>query len=398
MAALGGTAAIVPLGSVSGSVQLNLSLGSVFTCTITGDVVFSFTGWPAGAVVAEPTVIATQDATGHSMSFVGVTWLPSGTPPTFQTGASQTSITSFFSPDNGVTVYGQGGSAAGGGFGVFGDGSDGAVVLDGTNAYGSILGKSGSTYWLLRDVYLSSLTIAAGVTLQSGGGGTGTFRLLCSGVASIASTAAITTSPNVSASGSTGGSNGVASSVVVGATGPNATTGGGVVGNNVAGANGGFGGRGGNASAGGTVSGVNGTAALPAGASLPRALPWASAMSYLVGGTLAYFPGGASGSPGAGDGVNAGGGAGAGGNPLWMACEALVNNGSIRSSGGNGAAGVAGNAGGGGGGQGGPIILIYGSYSGTGSIISTGGNGGGAAGTGSAGASGGAGWIVRLVN
>jgi hypothetical protein len=398
IAALGLTAAAVPLGNVAGMVQLNLSLGSVFTCTVVGDAVFQFTGWPAGTVVAEPAVIATQDGTGHSISYTGVTWLPSGSPPLFQTGAGQTNVNSFFSPDNGATVYGQGGSTTGGGFGTYGDGSDGAAVLDGTNTYSSILGKSGTTYWLLRDVYLSGLTIAAGVTLQLGGGATGTFRLLCNGTASIAATAFVTTSVNTAASGSTGGSNGVASSVVVGAAGPNGTTGGGVTGNNVAGANGGFGGKGGNASGGATTSGTNGVATMPAGASLPRALPWASAMSYLVAGTLAYFPGGASGSPGAGDGTNAGGGAGAGGNPLWMACQSLVNNGTIRASGGSGAAGTGGNAGGGGGGQGGPIVLIYGSYSGSGSIVSQGGNGAAGVGTGSAGASGGAGWIVRLTN
>lgn len=387
----------VALGNVSGTVTLDLSLGRTFTCTVTGTAVFQFTNWPSGTVTTEPTVIATQDSTGHAISFTGVTWLPSGSPPSFQLGAGQTNVVPFFSSDNGTTIYGQGGSATGGGFGAYGDGSDGAVTLDGTNTY-SFLGKSGLTYWLTRDVYLSSLTIAAGVTLQLGGGATGTFRLYCSGTASIAATAFITVSPNTAASGATGGSNGVASSVVVGAAGPNGTTGGGVAGNSVAGANGGFGGKGGNASAGATVSGTNGVATMPTGASLPRALPFAAEMSYLVAGVKAYFPGGASGSPGAGDGTNAGGGAGAGGNPLWMSVQNLVNNGTIRSSGGSGAAGTGGNAGGGGGGQGGPIILIYGSYSGSGSITSVGGNGGAAAGTGTAGASGGAGWIVKLVN
>ncbi len=387
----------VPLGNVSGTVQVDLSQGRTFTCTITGNAVFQFINWPAGATATEPTIIAKQDATGHTVSFTGVTWLPSGTPPSFQTGPNQTNVIPFFSPDNGTTIYGQGGSATGGGFGVYGDGSDGAAVLDGTNTYSSILGKSGNTYWLLRDVYLSSLTIASGVTLQLGGGGTGTFRAFCTGTVSVASSAFITTSINTAASGATGGSNGVASSVVVGATGPNGTTGGGVTGNNVAGASGGFGGRGGNAG-GGNTSGVNGVATMPTGATLPRALPFAAEMAYLTGGTKAYFPGGASGSPGAGDGTNAGGGAGAGGNPLWMAALSLANNGTIRSSGGAGAAGTGGNAGGGGGGQGGPIVLIYGSYSGSGSITSVGGNGGAAAGSGSAGASGGAGWIVRLTN
>lgn len=388
----------VSLGSTSGTVICDLSLGSTFLASVTGSTVFQFSGWPSGTRVTEPTVIATQDATGHSITFTGISWLPTGSPPpSFQVGANQVNITSFFSVDNGVTIYGQGGSATGGGFGVYGDGSDGAVILDGTNTY-SFLGKSGSTYWLTRDTFFSAVSVASGVTLQLGGGGTAVFRLLCTGTASVASGGFLTTAINTAAAGATGGSNLTTGTMVPGANGPSGTTGGGVVGTSVAGANGGFGGRGGNANAGGTLSGLNGTSALPTGASLPRAIPWASALSYLVNGVLSYYPGGASGSPGAGDGTNAGGGAGAGGNTLWAAVQNLTNAGTIKSTGGNGAAGVGGNAGGGGGGQGGPVVLIYGAYSGAGTITSTGGNGGAAAGTGTAGASGGAGWIVKLVN
>ncbi|MFE0326323.1 hypothetical protein ACFW08_05840 [Streptomyces sp. NPDC058960] len=386
------------LGNVSGSVVLDLAQARTFSCTLTGPTVFSFANWPAGQTTTEPTIIATQDATGgRSMSFTNVTWLPSGSPPAFQLGAGQVNVVPLFSSDNGTTVYGQGGSATGGGFGTYGDGSDGAVVLDGVNTY-PFLGKSGNTYWLTRDTYLASLTIASGVTLQTGGGGTATFRLFCSGTISIGSGAFLASFINTAASGATGGTNLATGTLVPGANGPNGTTGGGVVGTNVSGANGGFGGRGGNASGGATTAGVNGVATMPTGASLPRALPWASAMSYLVAGVVGYFPGGASGSPGAGDGTNAGGGAGQGGNPLWVAALNIVNNGTIQSRGGNGGAATGGNAGGGGGGQGGPVVLIYGAYSGSGSISSLGGNGGASAGTGTAGASGGSGWIVRLTN
>lgn len=389
---------VVALGNVTGAIQLDLSLGSIFTCTVTGNVVFSFTNWPTGLVAVEPIVIATQDGVGHSISFTGVTWLPAGSPPLFQTGASQTNVTSFFSANNGTTVYGQGGSTLGGGFGVYGDGSDGAVVLDGVNTY-SFLGKSGNTYWLLRDTYFSSLTIAAGISLQLGGGGTATFRAFCKGTLSIAATAFIITAVNNGSSGATGGSNLATGSLTPGANGPAGGTGVGAAGTNVLGQSGGFAGAGG--ASGGTAGGLNGVSALTAGYSLPHALPWASLMAAIggnVSGGLQFFPGGASGGAGAGDGTNSGGGGGAGGNPLFLAAQNLVNNGTIKATGGNGAQGTAGNVGGGGGGQGGPVMVIYGSYSGSGAIQSVGGNGGALRGTGAAGASGGSGWIVQLVN
>lgn len=392
------SAAQVSLGNVVGAVSVDLSKGSTFTCTLTGNTVFTFTNWPAGAVATEPTVVAVQDATGgRTISFAGITWLPSGSAPSFLTGANQVNVTSFFSANNGATVYGQGGSASGGGFGVYGDGSDGAVVLDGTNTY-SFLGKSGVTYWLLRDVYLSSASIAAGITLQLGGGSTPVFRAYCNGAFTVASGAFVTAAVNTAASGATGGVNLLTGTLVSGANGPNGTTGGGVAGNNVAGASGGFGGRGGAASAGATAAGTNGVATMPSGASLPRSLPYAGEISYLVAGVKSYFPGGASGSPGAGDGTNAGGGAGAGGNAVLIVAQTITNNGVIKSTGGAGAAATGGNAGGGGGGQGGPVVLIYGTYAGSGTVSSFGGAGGAGAGTGAAGAVGGSGWIVQLVN
>lgn len=388
-------AASVSLGNVTGSVNVDLSLASTFTCTVTGDVVFTFINWPSGSVANEPTIIAKQDATGHTITFSGITWLPSGTPPLFQTGANQVNITSFFSADNGTTIYGQGGSATGGGFGTYGDGADGAVILDGTNTYPAFMGKSGNFYWLTRDIYPSSLTLSGGSTLQVGTGVS--YRIVCNGTVSVASGCFISATVLTNGTGATGGTQGTTGTLVAGPNGPNGTTAGGVVGTNVAGLNGGFGGRGGNAG-GGNVSGVNGVALQPTGASLPRALPWAASISYLVNGTTGYYPGGATGSPGAGDGTNAGGGAGAGGNQVYMAVQNLVNNGTIRSVGGNGGNSAGGNAGGGGGGQGGPVVLIYGTYSGTGVVSSPGGNGGTATGTGSVGAGGGSGWIVKLVN
>jgi hypothetical protein len=388
------------LGSVSGNVTLDVSSASVFVGSITGSTVFTFVNWPAGPVVPEPTVITKQDGVGHSISFAGITWLPVGSTPVFQTGPNQVNVTTFFSADNGTTVYGQGGSLSGGGFGVYGDGSDGPYVLDGS-APPPGLGKSGSTYYLTRNAFPSSVNILNGYTLQFGGGSTATFRLTCSGTFTIQPgspggfAVAFT---NTAAVGATGGSNITTGSIKPGANGPNGTTGAGVAGNSVIGGSG-SGGRGG--ASGATTSGSAGTSSLPVGYSLPRALPWAALLAATgpnVPGGIDYFPGGASGSPGSGDGTNAGGGAGQGGNPIHLIARDIINNGTIWTPGGRGAAGTGGNAGGGGGGQGGPIIMVCKTYSGSGLVQPFGGAGGAGVGTGSAGAAGGNGWVVTVLN
>ena len=385
---------------VKGNVSLDLSTGTgTFIRTLTGDTVFEFVNWPSGMAM-EPTVIATQDSTGgHSITYTNVTWLPSGTVPLYETGAGQVNINSFFSDDAGVTVYGQGGTSAGGGFGVYGDGSDGAVVLDGTNTY-SFLGYKNGYYWPTRDVFLSSLAVTSGITFQLSGGTTPAFKVFCSGLASIASGGQIVTYVNTASSGATGGSNLATGSLAPGASAPSGVTGAGAAGTTVLGQSGKAAGAGG-AAASGTAGGAGGKSNLDAGYSLPRALPWAATMAAyapnVTNGTR-FFPGGASGGAGAGDGSNSGGAGGVGGNPLFLAAYSIVNNGTISAKGGRGGDAAGGNAGGGGGGQGGPVMLIYSTYSGSGSISSAGGAGGAAAGSGTAGSAGEASWIIKLVN
>jgi hypothetical protein len=388
----------VSLGNVSGNVALDVSSGSVFVATVTGSTVFSFVNWPAGSVAPEPTVIATQDSAGHPISFSGITWLPLGSTPTFQTGAGQVNVVAFFSVDGGATVYGQGGASSGGGYGVYGDGSDGAYVLDGSTPPVG-LGKAGTTYYLMRDVFPSSVTLASGYSLEFGGGATPTYKLSCNGT--FTNNGFVVTFPNnPSATGATGQVNLTGGTLKVGAAGANGGVGAGAVGGNVIGLAGGAAGKGGNAGN-GTAGGNGGTSSVPAGYTLPRRLPDASLVAFVgpsAPNGMDFWPGGAGGGSGAGDGTNAGGGGGAGGNALYLAARNLVNNGQIYSKAGSGAPGVGGNAGGGGGGQGGPVILIYGTYSGTGSVSSIGGNGGAGAGTGQAGIAGGANFIVKVVN
>jgi hypothetical protein len=401
------------LGSVSGAVSLDLSVADTFTCTVTGTTRFSFTysaTAPSPMVTIEPTVFVTQDSTGgHQISFSNVTWLPSGTVPAFPTGANQSGIACFLTPDLATTVYGQGALETGGGFGVYGDGSDGAIVLDGTtpNPYGFIgTGSQANYYWALRDIHATSVIIAPGCTLQLAGGGTAAFRLYCSGTLTINS-GYVVTYVNKASSGATAGSNLTWGSLVPGANAPAGSTAKavGAAGTSVTGGWGNgatvVGGAGGKNSL-GTAGGAGGTANPPAGmpgGTMPRALPQIATMAVTDGtGSTHFFAGGASGGAGAGDGSYAGGAGGSGGNPLFIAARAIVNNGTIKAAGGAGGAAVGGNAGGGGGGQGGPIVLISSSYTGSGTVGNPGGAGGAGSGSGSPGNAGGTGWIVQLAN
>ena len=401
------------LGSVSGSVSLDLSKADTFTATVTGTTQFSFSPpnpLPSPAVTIEPTVIVTQDSNGgHAVSFSNVTWLPNGAIPAFPLAANQSGIACFLTPDFGTTVYGQGALETGGGFGVYGDGSDGAIVLDGTtpNPYPFIgTGSQANYYWALRDIYASSITIASGCTLQLAGGGTAAYRLFCSGTLTNNS-GYIATYVNKPSSGATGGSNDTNGSLIQGANGPSGSTAKavGAAGGNVLGVwgNGGAyaGGKGGANSA-GTAGGAGGNANPPSampGGTLPRALPQVATLSVTDGtGATHYFGGGASGGAGAGDGTNAGGAGGVGGNTLFVAARSIVNNGELTAAGGNGGAAAGGNAGGGGGGQGGPVVVITGSLTGSGTISAPGGTGGAGAGSGAAGQAGGPGWNVTLAN
>lgn len=407
---------IKTIASATGSVTLDLSVADTFVCTVTGDVTFTFGAVqnppPSPMVAVEPTVILTQDSTGgHSIHFTNVTWLPSGATPAFPAAAGQSIAVCFLTADFGGTVFGEGAIQAGGGFGVYGDGSDSAIVLDGKNSYpflGQGTGTASNYYWAWRDVYASSLTIEAGCTLQLAGGGTGPMRLFCSGTLTN-NGGFLMAYPNNPSSGAVGGSNLATGTLVPGANAPSGKTA------NAAGAAGtgviGSWGRGalaaggaGGANGSGTVGGAGGNAAAPAGLPgglTPRAVPQVVTMSVTDGsGNTHFYGGGASGGAGAGDGTYAGGAGGPGGNPLFIAAQTIVNAGTIKTAGGDGGTAAGGNAGGGGGGQGGPIIIVTSSLSTVngGSITNPGGSAGLGKGTGKPGSAGGAGWTVLLAN
>jgi hypothetical protein len=83
---------------------------------------------------------------------------------------------------------------------VFGDGSDGAVTLDGTVTVSGIT-KAGSVYTLSRDFYFSALTINSGVTLN-----TKAYRLFCTGTVNNAGT--------IACNGAAGGADGTAGAAI----------------------------------------------------------------------------------------------------------------------------------------------------------------------------------------
>jgi hypothetical protein len=383
------------LGNVTGNVTLDVSAAAVFVATITGATTFTFVNWPPGAVAPEPTVIARQDNVGHTISFAGITWLPVGTSPVFQVGAGQTNVTTFFSTDNGTTIYGQGGSLSGGGYGVYGDGSDGVVTLDGTAAPAG-MGLGGTTYWLTRDFFADTLTIADGYTLEMGQSGR-PYRLRVKNTLTIAPTVFINGAAAAATTGATGGKNGTGGSLLAGGNGADGVTGAGVTAANIATMLTGSGGRGGHPSGATTGGGGAGLGQEPA-TGAPRALPELAMMANTPPTGFVAVGGGAGGGSGGGDGTNAGGGGGRGGNPVWIAARNIVNNGTIRSRGGTGNPSTGGNAGGGGGGQGGPVVYIYSTYSGSGTVQSSGGAAGAGTGTGGAGLAGSVNRVIGLAN
>ena len=96
---------VVSLGSVSGTVTCDLSTGVAFLATLTGDTTFQFSNWPSGLV--EPEIYTQQDSTGgHAITLSGVTWEPTGSPPTFSTSPNAVNIIPVASFNGGTNVYG----------------------------------------------------------------------------------------------------------------------------------------------------------------------------------------------------------------------------------------------------------------------------------------------------
>lgn len=270
--------------------------------------------------------------------------------------------------------------------GTFGDGSDGAIAFNGTNTYPAIATLAGSTYTLRRDVYATSLTISAGVTVIPV-----SCRMFANGTFTNNGTIA---NVGASATSSTGGTGSANSVLGLGGTGGTGNTGAGGSGGSggVGVASGGAGGAGSSGAAGGAgFAASSGTSMLKNPAPLLTGLLQWDAVTVSV-------KGGGGGGGGGGDAVNKGGGGGQGGGIVAILANAIVNNGSISVAGGAGFTPTTGNCGGGGGGGGGLIVTYsVSAVTGTGSTTVTGGAAGAGVGTGAAGTAGGNGLVLNQV-
>jgi len=241
---------------------------------------------------------------------------------------------------------------------IFGGGTDGAAVFDGS---GAVTGcsRSGSTYTATRDLFYTNATFSAGVTLKMGG-----YRLYVNGTLTMSAAGCIISCDGVAGSGRTAG--GVAGVLLssTGAGGDGGASGGannGTAGSSITSALGAAGGAGGNGAGAGAAAGTATTAAsTPTDGSIYVVQSLTSGLIFGVSGVKVVQ--GGSGGGGGGAGTGAGGGGGGGGGVLLI-CARLINLGgtsSISAVGGSGAAGSGGaNAGGGGGGGGGAVVFVY---------------------------------------
>lgn len=257
---------------------------------------------------------------------------------------------------------------------LFGDGSDGAVVLDGTTAFTNFSSLTGSPpnalYSFTRDTFFATLTVDPTVTVRTGG-----FRVFVRGALLNTATA------NINRDGRAGSADTAGAGQAAGTLG--ASAGGGNGSNNAAGSAGAAsasvlanpagaalqqGGKGGDSIGTIRVGGAaGGVIILTLAQGTVRSLPQAIVGSAISASGVTPLTGGSGGGGGGSSaGTATGGGGGGGGAPVMIAAFVIINNGTISSNGGIGgnAFGSAGNAGGGGGGGGGDVITVSRAYSG----------------------------------
>jgi hypothetical protein len=363
----------------------------------------------SGAVPASATIVGTNSSSqivdasaatlanntsGTASNLSGTPVLPNGTTATTQSASDNSTKLA-------TTAYVDGASANVN----LGDGSDGALVFDGSTTVLGIVPVA-NVYTLTKDLFATNLTVNNGVTII-----TAQYAIYCTGT--------FTNNGTVQNNGNNGGNGGNATGTNQGtggaagtggtqlaqkhypatlttgieAAGKTATTGAGTNGNAGVGGSssnnapdsggstgqvGGVGGNGGSGTSGaGGTGGASGTTPGAPTVSNQRARTLFAAQtgcsSTSVGNTAYSIfnttnAGGGSGASGSGDGTNVGGGGGGagghGGNGPYLAifCFKFVNNGTIQCNGGNGGDGgnggtpstTSGGCGGGGGGAAGP--------------------------------------------
>lgn len=302
----------------------------------------------------------------------------------------------------------------------YGDGSDGAVVLDGSTPFNAFSTLSGTTYTLTRDVYFTDLTLNDGAYIVTAG-----WRIFCSVSLTVGNGASGFIYWNGPGSGAGLGQNGTGNASG-GTPGTHIDLTGGYLPAPPSAGDGGVGGSGGSSgapgTAGSTVTNSLGSAGSSGQNGGPNGVPTAGGaggaggantssnvklianwhLATLLdvsssGSTVKFKYGGGGGGGGGGTG-NGAGGAGAGGaggtNGGFVAIYAksiTINAGggiqAVGGNGGNGSSGAAGagNGGAGAGGNGGIVLLVYNFLMNSGTIsvaAGTGGQGGGTAGSG----------------
>ncbi len=293
---------------------------------------------------------------------------------------------------------------------VFGDGSDGDIVLDGSASFGMMSGPSSNVYVLTRELYANNLTINSGVTLKPDG-----YRIFVKNTINGAGIIDASGNPGGNGSGGTGG--GGASAVgsgpfksAPGKTGGNSATNFGTGGQS--GTTGNIGNPG--AKGGDSANNGGGSAGPVASKTAPHREKWAAFLFRDFDLTQRVPAGSGSGASGCrpffsgGSGITGGGGGGSGssGGIIWIAARIWAGTFTIQAPGGQG--GNAGNSSGsnmvggngGGGGTGGISFFIYFKKTWTGTYSLAGGTGGapgtGAAGTGNSGDNGNTGTYYEI--
>lgn len=235
---------------------------------------------------------------------------------------------------------------------ALGDGSDGSLVFDGTNAVNGA-SRSGTTYTLSRTVMATDIQVDSGVTVVTAG-----FQMYWTGTISGSGTIH---NKGGNASGSTGGAAPASGFYGGSAAGVNGSVGAAFAGT----ASNGIGGAGGQGGSGpGGAAQVGGPVTAPAnnvgGTAYAYTLHAAQSGRAANGSTV--YVGGASGSPGRGDASNTGGGSGAGGGIVGLFGRYWTFTGTVSVAGGDGAQPASGNTGGGGPGGGGALFVMTATY------------------------------------
>lgn len=236
--------------------------------------------------------------------------------------------------------------------GFWGDGSDGAVVMDGTNTFAGFTTTTGVApnlvYTLSRDVFATTFSLSTGKTLNTNG-----FRVFAT--ISLTYAGALRNDGNNAAGTTPGATNGTSAlGYVQGTAGGGSSATVGTVG--VSQIVNGMGGAGGAGGAGSGGAGANGGTAATGGGTQLR-----NAIQAFTGVTMASAKIGSGAGGGGAGGDGAAGGTGGGGAGAMLIASPYIDGtgGTLSAQGGNGSNGAGTNQGGGGGGGGGWIVAIY---------------------------------------